>query len=617
MFSSLLFPGLNRLAGAAPQLEPDVARPVSTGAASLVALHDAEIVNRSPVLRPSTTAENKLGFTASESVSSNTDAKQLKSPLINCTSHTDENLAPTAVEAGNNSTEEVFHTPLIAAGSDTSLKFKGGNVAASASIQSILEDPPSPTKESLQIRRGKIEPLGLPVPTTYADAANLANLHPEASEFILSAPITPKEPSEDEVAEQQAKVEETESSGNTEEVKGADRSHAEKQSGKSMKEPAELHSPSHPNWAVAPSPSPESIAKKNERRRRGSRQRGEAKSPESKGFQTRHRPSNTPGGPHRRPQRDLSDLDTRSPGSKGGAPEGQQSTPNRSERSTRNRGSPYSGVSKDRQRGTPQKFNTPAPVEDSPGSGSGTRSPLHLAQVDALIKELQKTRGLSETPSPSADRTTRRKKTDNQGPSSEAHAPSLSPAGTPGSVQAKIPWVWVAGHDGVLRPDMRMERPSAAPRVAPAAGSSAFVPAGMQDLPVVAPAFAAPAAFAVPVQAVMASLPSWAIIQPVPTPEQHPSGSAGPFPVTFDGASRGTVGRKDGRPRSRNPSAHSPARPEEEANNWRKSRLPKESGSKAVGPNPPSTAGPPISPVQPSHWPTLDEICAQNGPSAD
>lgn len=62
MFSSLLFPGLGRLAAANPQVDD------TSGAASLMALHEAEVVNRSPVLRPSTAADNKQSLAASDSV---------------------------------------------------------------------------------------------------------------------------------------------------------------------------------------------------------------------------------------------------------------------------------------------------------------------------------------------------------------------------------------------------------------------------------------------------------------------------------------------------------------------------------------------------------------------
>ncbi|EKM59279.1 uncharacterized protein PHACADRAFT_113785, partial [Phanerochaete carnosa HHB-10118-sp] len=183
MFSSLLFPGLGRLAGAVPQIESDVCRPMSApGAASLMALHEAEVTNRSPILRPSTTAENKSTLTTSDSTTSNTDLKHVKSPLMNSTTTPDENLAPANSEVGNSSTDEVFHTPLVAAGSDISLKFKEAKIVVSTSTQAIFDDSPSPPKEgirntigSLHIRRGKIEPLGISVPATYADATNVRN----------------------------------------------------------------------------------------------------------------------------------------------------------------------------------------------------------------------------------------------------------------------------------------------------------------------------------------------------------------------------------------------------------------------------------------------------------
>ena len=76
--------------------------------------------------------------------------------------------------------EEVFHTPLVTAGSDTSLKFNTTTSASSLSqsvrVKRKVDEAGKAGKasESIQIRRGRIEPLGVPVPATYADATNVS-----------------------------------------------------------------------------------------------------------------------------------------------------------------------------------------------------------------------------------------------------------------------------------------------------------------------------------------------------------------------------------------------------------------------------------------------------------
>ncbi|EKM59278.1 uncharacterized protein PHACADRAFT_169797 [Phanerochaete carnosa HHB-10118-sp] len=310
----------------------------------------------------------------------------------------------------------------------------------------------------------------------------------------------------------------------------------------------------------------------------------------------------------------------RAPGSKAKDGEDlQKLTPNRAQMSKQGRASPYPDVAEQRNCNTPRKSQTPDPEDNLPGSSSEARSALHLAQVDALIKELQRTRGLPKTLPPNAERTTQdRMKDDNRDAAIAARASSVPPEGASISLNAKVPWVWVAGHDGVLRPDMCMEgRPSSVPRLARSDVSSAFMPAGMQDLNDMSPGLesVSAAGHAHPMKRTTTPTPPWPIFQTGPTLNQFPKDSGLPFPDAFDRFSRsvnsqGTVGRNSGRSRSRNCSGQAPARsPGEETANWRSSKLPKD--SKTVRPNPPSTAGPPVSPVQTSHWPTLDEICAK------
>ena len=92
----------------------------------------------------------------------------------------DENRAPNPADtSADHSMEDVFHTPIVAAGSDVSLKFAERSVSGlSQSVRVKQNSTKTETAEpvSLQVCRGQIEPLGVPVPSTYADAANVSLL---------------------------------------------------------------------------------------------------------------------------------------------------------------------------------------------------------------------------------------------------------------------------------------------------------------------------------------------------------------------------------------------------------------------------------------------------------
>lgn len=386
-----------------------------------------------------------------------------------------------------------------------------------------------------------------------------------------------------------------------------------------MNDTAEVHTPSRPNWALAPSPLPEgSPKKKNERRRRGRNPREKAE--DLKGPEDRQRQPDTSEKARQYPRFETYSIPktpTRMCKARHGGAR-HKVTPTGAQKSEQDHDSPLTGAKKDC---SPRKSGTPAPEEaSSPGPSQGARSALHLAQVDALIKELQRTRCLLETPPPSAEKNVKDKKQDSA-KDPIARASSLPSESSSASVDSKIPWVWVAGHDGVLRPDMFVEgRPSSAPRPARADSPTAFMPAGMQDLYDLPPGLdrLAAADFAPPMARILTPIPPGAIFQ-AGLVQDILRDSGGPFPPAFEGSSRstdskGTIGRRSGRSRSRNRSGQAKIRawsPEEEMTDWRRSKLPKD--TKVIRPNPPSTAGPPISPVNMSRWPTLDEICAQKG----
>ncbi|KAI0700719.1 hypothetical protein BC835DRAFT_1326028 [Cytidiella melzeri] len=97
---------------------------------------------------------------------------------------------------------------------------------------------------TLRVRRGLIEPFGISAPATYADATNLATQFPEHKEAILALPLSP-----------------------------------------TRLEPQVVHTPSRPNWALAPDepctpPAREEVGNRSGRRARGARKgRGGADMP--------------------------------------------------------------------------------------------------------------------------------------------------------------------------------------------------------------------------------------------------------------------------------------------------------------------------------------------------
>lgn len=93
----------------------------------------------------------------------------------------DENRAPTALTP-DRSTDEVFHTPIVTVGSETSFKFADTSICSlsqSVRVKAKAPDASDAEQPSIQIRRGLIEPLGVPIPTTYADATNVRHIRYE------------------------------------------------------------------------------------------------------------------------------------------------------------------------------------------------------------------------------------------------------------------------------------------------------------------------------------------------------------------------------------------------------------------------------------------------------
>ena len=236
-------------------------------------------------------------------------------------------------------------------------------------------------------------------------------------------------------------------------------------------------------------------------------------------------------------------------------------------------------------------------LEEKP-SEQDARSALHLAQVDALIKELQKTRGLLETPSSDHE-----KNISTGGRVAPVRALSMPLVSTlPATSEPQGQWVWIAGHDGVLRPDLGGANKSA---VAPQGSPPASVPACVQFTP------------AQPMQRNIdlrtASAPGTSSLSRMRSrrslePRGPDPGAA--FPTAFKGTNRasdtkGAIDMQARSSRSRNPSSWSTTRSAEDGN-WRSSKMPKEPSPSPVRGTSPS--GEAIS--QAKRWPTLDELCA-------
>ncbi|TFY53608.1 hypothetical protein EVJ58_g9358 [Rhodofomes roseus] len=129
-----------------------------------------------------------------------------------------------------------------------------------------LESPPADgqTKPTVWIGEHAIEPIGIPLPTTYAEARSLANTYPEIAEEILKRPLGPsRAPSRAPSVDSRPAV--TPSSAPTSDADDADDERSQIRSPPRRRE----HSPDHPNWALAPD---EGRARKRQRGRGRERQ---------------------------------------------------------------------------------------------------------------------------------------------------------------------------------------------------------------------------------------------------------------------------------------------------------------------------------------------------------
>lgn len=355
--------------------------------------------------------------------------------------------------------------------------------------------------------------------------------------------------------------------------------------------PKDTHTTSKPNWALAPDSSP-----KNSPNRKGGRRPRSGKNKESsKESEVRQRQSRRNG----RPRNEAATQDATSSSidksmTMVDAPTLRKGRQRRAQSYTSARDNRI-----DRPSGKPK---TP---EDNFSAEQDTRSALHLAQVDALIRELQKTRGLLDTPGTS------------NGMSSQKGTPvracSVSPVASLSASEPHGQLVWIAGQDGVLRPDLggrsktsEIRRPSSSSPSSP----PAFLPAGMQIL------YPQPMQRNTKLHTVSApgsssrsgNRPTGRQLEP-----QAPRDFGPAFPTAFHGSSsrtpdtKGAAGNKIGRSRSRNPSNHTNMQsPQDEILSWRSSKLHKDPAPSPIRSSSPS--GGALGQVQ--HWPTLDEICA-------
>ena len=358
----------------------------------------------------------------------------------------------------------------------------------------------------------------------------------------------------------------------------------------------DAHTPSKPNWALAPDSSPSPNEKGGRRLRNGkakevaadfelcrrrSKGRGQSRGAPHGGGSTKYSGSST-------------DKD-RTRARKSGF------------HSTRQSRAPSDASARDSRGSTSSRNVYDWPRQDNLSSEADTRSALHLAQVDALIKELQKSRGLMEiSGSDSGRRTPNSTKV---APVRGASIPLAMASSSPSGMPQDQP-VWIAGHDGVLRPGLdeqidlsRLRQLSTTPSV--------FLPAGMQVVR------------SHPMQRdidlITSSAPGGSSCfrtGPRRSPEPRlPKAHSTSFPTAFHGSKNRTpertMGRNVGSSRTPGSQGTSSRLADEGTKSWRSARLSK-------NPSPASTRGPSPSPIshsqpgigQSQRWPTLDEICS-------
>ena len=283
--------------------------------------------------------------------------------------------------------------------------------------------------------------------------------------------------------------------------------------------------------------------------------------------------------------------------------EGSATRPRSDRKYKHSRGSPYSSINKTRSRVSSLRIQTPV-EEGSSSPDPKARSALHLAQVDALIKELQRTRGLLDTPSSS-------------GEVSPIRASSVPPGGSRLSTDSKASWL--AGHDGILRPDILVEdkvpsTPAPSLQATPTTSTlPPFVPAGMDFLNGLFTGLSTNAVAA----AAASGVSNFGTGPRRSLDSRKPREPSRGFPAAFSNYSaerQSTVGRKHSRSRSRQPSGPSVTGLDDEPTSWRASKLQKRSDAGSSNSSGPST--PVTTPAKLQNWPTLDEICARRIPQA-
>ncbi|KIP12771.1 hypothetical protein PHLGIDRAFT_135110 [Phlebiopsis gigantea 11061_1 CR5-6] len=355
----------------------------------------------------------------------------------------------------------------------------------------------------------------------------------------------------------------------------------------------DAHTPSKPNWALAPkSSSVDSHDKRNNRRRRGGKTKEGAK---DSGL--RHRRSTGRGQPRCVPEgRNIEgDMKNISPSTNRDKTKARTNGPH----SVRQSCAHSTSDARSSRVGTPSKIR---PWQDNLSPEADTRSALHLAQVDALIKELQKTRGLAESAGSGSGQ-----RTPNSNKGTPLRASLVSSAAD--MPQGQV--VWIVGYDGVLRPGFGEQIESS--RLPPSSSPSAFLPSGVRVV------------HSYPMQRDVnhvinpaSGYPSLFVPGPRRSPEPRPFQD---FSTSFPAALHGANSRIPDTKRTVNKTVRSGQTPSSQATgsrltdggprNWRSAKLSK-------NPSPASTRGPSPSPIsrsqpdlgQSQRWPTLEEICA-------
>ncbi|KZT70369.1 hypothetical protein DAEQUDRAFT_220237 [Daedalea quercina L-15889] len=193
----------------------------------------------------SPSSERGLAFSPSDAFAQSSSPSRLPAPLRTASASTSDT------------------RPSVSSRSSTGYSSETGK---SSSLPITPLDAPSDDGQlrstTVWVGESAIEPIGVPLPTTYAEARNLANAFPEIAEEILKRPLGPSCPSSR--ATSPSRPAATPSPAPTSDADDADDERSQIHFPTRRRE----HSPDHPNWALAPD-EPQSGRERKRHRGRG------------------------------------------------------------------------------------------------------------------------------------------------------------------------------------------------------------------------------------------------------------------------------------------------------------------------------------------------------------